>query len=77
MVTYLLMALLALSTIACGVGIVRLAGREKRFPGLIFMLELVGRWWSVPADRADPSVISAVGGFGMFLATWILLYFTL
>jgi len=77
MVTYLLMALLGLSTIACGIGIVRLAGREKRFPSLIFMFELIGRWWSVPSDRADPFVTSAVAGFGMFSATWLLLLFTL
>ena len=75
--TYLLMALLGLSTIACGLGIFRLAAREKRFPSPIFMLELIGRWWSVPSDRADPFVTSAVAGSVMFFATWILLLFTL
>lgn len=77
MVVYLLMVLLAVSTIACGWGIFRLAGREKRFPGVIFMVEVIGRWWSVPRDRADPFVSSAVAGFAAFFATWILLLLSL
>ncbi len=75
MITYLLLALLMLSAIACGLGVFRLAEREKRFPSLMFMFELIGRWWSVPSDRADPFVSSAVAGFVVFFATWIPLVF--
>ena len=75
MITYFLLALLIFSAILCGIGTLRLVEREKRFPSPIFMFELIGRWWSVPSDRADPFVSSAVAGFVMFFATWIALVF--
>ncbi len=77
MITYLLLGLLVVSAILCGVGTLRLVEPEKRFPSPIFMFELIGRWWSVPSDRADPFVSSAVAGFVMFFATWIPLVFFL
>jgi hypothetical protein len=52
-----------IAILVCGVGFFRLAGREKRFPSLIFMLELVGRWFQIPAERKKPWVAAAVVGF--------------
>lgn len=77
MITYLLLALMIFSAVLCGVGTLRLVEREKRFPSPIFMFELIGRWWSVPSDRADPFVTSAVAGFVLFFATGIPLVFFL
>lgn len=54
---------LGLATLFSGVALVRLSAREKRFPSPIFMIELVGRWGQIPADRRDPWVSAAVFGF--------------
>lgn len=77
MLTYGLLAVLVISCLACGIGVFRLAEREKRFPSPMFMLELIGRWWSLPRERADPFVSVAVGGFALFLVSWITLLFGL
>lgn len=40
-----------------------LCDREKRFPRLAFMIDLIGGWLTSRVDRRDPVVSTAVLGF--------------
>lgn len=73
MLSTILFATLMISSVACGVGVVILAEREKRFPSFFYLIELTGRWWSIPADRANPLVASAVMGSAGFFVSFALL----
>ena len=69
----LILITLILSSLACGVCTLTLADREKRLPSPVYLIELAGRWWSVPADRADPMIACALIGTIGFLGSITLL----
>ena len=65
------LAISYLALVSSTVAFFALCGREKRFPSFVFMAELVGRWWQIPADRRDPWVSTAVIGYIVGLASVI------
>lgn len=69
----ILFAALLMSSVACGLGTVTLAEREERVPSFFYLIELAGRWWSIPADRTNPLIASALLGLVVFVVSFALL----